>query len=45
MNNDERVTTLIFDGRQVTGPTACRDYLASYEVSGEMENGLFFTAI
>ena len=32
-DNDERVTTLIFNGRQVTGSTACRDYLASYEMS------------
>ena len=29
VDNDERVTTLIFNGRQVTGSTACRDYLAS----------------
>ena len=27
------MTILIFDGWQVTGPTACRDYLASYEMS------------
>ena len=27
VDNDERVTTLIFNGRQVTGSTACRDYL------------------
>ena len=33
VDNDERVTTLIFNGRQVTGSTACRDYLASYEMS------------
>ena len=31
--SDERMTTMIFDGRQVTGSTACRDYHASYEVS------------
>ena len=33
VENDERMTTMIFDGRQVTGSTACRDYHASYEVS------------
>ena len=33
VDNDERVTTLIFNGRQVTGSTACRDYHASYEMS------------
>ena len=33
VDNDERVTTLNFNGRKVTGSTACRDYLASYEVS------------
>ena len=33
VDNDERVTTLIFNGRQVTGSTACGDYLASYEMS------------
>ena len=33
VDNDQRVTTLIFNGRQVTGSTACRDYLASYELS------------
>ena len=33
VDNDERLTTLIFNGRQVTGSTACGDYLASYEMS------------
>ena len=33
MDNDERVTTLIFNGRQVTGSTVCGDYNASYEMS------------
>ena len=33
VENVERLTTMIFNGRQVTGSTACRDYHASYEVS------------
>ena len=33
VDNDERVTTLIFNGRQVTGTTVCGDYHASYELS------------
>ena len=33
VDNDEHATTMIFNGRQVTGSTACRDYLASYEMS------------
>ena len=33
VDNDERVTTLIFNGRQVTGSTACRNYHASYTTS------------
>ena len=33
VDNDERVTTMIFNGRQVTGSTACRDYHASYTTS------------
>ena len=33
VDNGEQVTTLNFNGRQVTGSTACRDYLASYEMS------------
>ena len=33
VDNDERVTTLTFNGRQVTGSTACRDYHASYTTS------------
>ena len=30
VDNDERVTTLTFNGRMVIGSTACRDYLAWY---------------
>ena len=33
VDNNERVTTLIFNGRQVTGSTVCGDYHASYEMS------------
>ena len=33
VDNDLRVTTLTFNGRQVTGSTACGDYHASYEMS------------
>ena len=33
VDNGEYATTLIFNGRQVMGSTACRDYLASYEIS------------
>ena len=33
VDNDLRVTTMIFNGRQVTGSTACGDYYASYEMS------------
>ena len=33
VDNDERVTTLTFNGRQVTGSTACRNYHASYTTS------------
>ena len=33
MDNDESVTTLNFNGRMVIGSTACRDYLATYEMS------------
>ncbi len=30
VDNDERVTTMTFNGRLVIGSTACRDYLAAY---------------
>ena len=42
VDNDERVTTLIFNGRQVTGSTVCGDYHASYEMS---EGSLRFSSM
>ena len=36
VDNVERVTTLTFNGQQVSGSTACGDYLASYKLSYEL---------
>lgn len=33
VDNGERATIMVVNGRRVTGSTACRDYLASYEMS------------
>ena len=36
VDNVERVTTLTFNGQQVSGSTACGDYLAAYKLSYEL---------